>query len=132
MKLLSLSVLLMLMAINAAYASDSQSFVLAMDYSTYFHVADNDTFSSVKKALAESPYEKKGIVAAKEDLSVDEKKWNTFKDFKTKARNLSGGGFVDANDGVSVGAFAGYQFDEIDENKLNEAYSLTVNVKLAL
>lgn len=131
MKLFVLSALLMLTAFTA-HASEDQTFVLAMDYSAYLRIAQNDAFGEARKALIENPYEKKGVVIAEEISSEDDEKWNTIKEFSTKQRNLSGGGFVNTNDRVAVGAFAGYQFDEIDENKLNEAYSLTINVNIAL
>ncbi|MBR1777079.1 MAG: hypothetical protein IJ752_00635 [Alphaproteobacteria bacterium] len=133
MKLLFLSALLALTAINAARASESdRSFMLAMDYSSYLRMADNDTFGAAKNVLAENPYEKREAVPSEITAAGEQEKWNAVKDLKSKPHTLSGGGFIDTNDRVSVGAFAGYQFDEIDENKLNEAYSLTINVKVAL
>lgn len=131
MKLFVLSALLMLTAFTAR-ASEDQSFVLAMDYSDYLRIAQNDTIGEAKKVLTEKPYEKKEAVA--KPVEKDDGKWNTIKEFNSKRHNLSGGGFVNTNDRVAVGAFAGYQveYDEINENKLNEAYSLTVNVNIAL
>lgn len=132
MKLFVLSALLMLTAF-AARASEDQSFVLAMDYSVYLRMAQNDTINEAKKALAEDPYEKKEKVAVEEKSLEDDEKWNTIKEFKPKQRrNLSGGGFVNTNDRVAVGAFAGYQYDDVDENRLNEEYSLKINVNIAL
>lgn len=130
MKLFILSALLILTAF-VARASEDQSFVLAMDYSVYLRMAQTSKFDAAKEALVENPYEKKDAVIAEEIASEDDEKWNTVKDFK-KTRTLSGGGFVNTNDRVAVGAFAGYQFDEIDENRLNEAYSLKINVNIAL
>ena len=130
MKLLYLSALLVLTAFNA-YASEEKSFMLAMDYSDYLRMAQTDTFGAAKEALAENPYEKKGTVIIEKTLSEDDGKWNTVKDFK-KTRTLSGGGFVNTNEHVAVGAFANYQYDDIDESRLNEAYSLKINVNIAL
>ena len=130
MKLFILSALLILTAFTAR-ASEDQSFMLAMDYSAYLRIAQTNRFGAAKEALIENPYEKKDAVIAEEMLSEDDEKWNTVKDF-TKTRTLSGGGFVNTNDRVAVGAFAGYQYDEIDENRLNEAYSLKINVNIAL
>ena len=131
MKLFVLSALLMLTAVSAR-ASGDQSFTLAMDYSDYPRFAQNDTFDAARDALKENPYEKKAIVVEVSD--EDDEKWNTIKEFNSKQHNLSGGGFVNTNNRVAVGAFAGYQFeyDDINENKLNEAYSLTINVNIAL
>ena len=131
MKLFVLSALLMLTAF-AARASEDQSFVLAMDYSAYLKIAQSDTLDAAKNVLTENPYEKKKTSVAKERPIQNNEKWNSVKDYKAKPHNLVGGGFVNTNDRVAVGAFAGYQYDEIDENKLNEAYSLTINVNIAL
>ena len=132
MKLFVLSALLMLTAFNA-HASEDRPFMLAMGYSDYLRIAQSDSFGEVKKALIENPYEKKDGIDTDEILPEDDEKWNTIKDFK-KTRTLSGGGFVNTNDRVAVGAFAGYQveYDEINENRLNEAYSLKINVNIAL
>ena len=130
MKLLYLTSFLILAAFNA-HAVEDKPFTMAMDYSVYLRIAQTDTFGAAKEALAENPYEKKGTVITEKTLSEEDGKWNTVKDFK-KTRTLSGGGFVNTNDHVAVGAFAGYQFDEIDENRLNEAYSLKINVNIAL
>ncbi len=130
MKLFVLSALLMLTAFTA-HASEEQPFVLAMDYSVYLRMAQNDTFGEAKKALIENPYEKKDAAIAEEISSEDDEKWHPVKDFK-KTKNLSGGGFVNTSDRVAVGAFANYQYDDIDENRLNEAYSVKINVNIAL
>ena len=130
MKLFVLSALLMLTAVSAR-ASEDQSFVLAMDCSAYLRMAENDMFREAREALIENPYESKGGVIAGEMPSEEDEKWNTVKNFK-KTKTLSGGGFVNTNDRVAVGAFAGYQYDESDENKLYEAYSLKINVNIAL
>ena len=131
MKLFYLTALLMLVSVGA-YASEERSFMLAMDYSSYVRMAQNDTFNVAKEALTENPYaQKKAVPVIEKTLSEDDEKWNTVKDFK-KTKNLSGGGFVNTTDRVAVGAFAGYQFDEINEDRLNEAYSLTINVNIAL
>ncbi|MBO4520529.1 MAG: hypothetical protein J5787_04925 [Alphaproteobacteria bacterium] len=130
MKLFVLSALLMLTAFNAR-ASEDQSFLLAMDYSVYARLAQNDTFGTVKKALNENPYEKRSDAVAEQKPVQNGEKY-TVKDLKSRPRNLIGGGFVNTNDRVAVGAFAGYQYDEINEDKLNEAYSLTINVNIAL
>ena len=118
MKLFVLSALLMLTAFTA-HASEEQPFVLAMDYSVYLRMAQNDTFGEAKKALIENPYEKKDAAIAEEISSEDDEKWHPVKDFK-KTKNLTGGGF------------ANYQYDDIDENRLNEAYSVKINVNIAL
>ena len=134
MKLFILSALLMLTAVSA-HASEEQSFVLAMDYSAYVRLArNNDMFDAAREVLIENPYEKKAPVITEEISSEDDEKWNTIKEFNSRQRNLSGGGFMNTNDRVAVGAFAGYQFeyDEINENRLNEAYSLKINVNIAL
>ena len=131
MKLFVLSALMMLTAVSAR-ASEDQPFFLAMDYTVYARFAQNNRFDTAKEALKENPYEKKNVIVEPSDK--DDAKWNTIKEFNSKQRNLSGGGFVNTNDRVAVGAFAGYQFeyDEINENRLNEAYSLTINVNIAL
>ena len=131
MKLFVLSALLMLTAVSAR-ASDERSFVLAMDYSAYLQVVQNDTFGEARKALLDNPYEKKTKVEVEEKSSEDDEKWNTIKEFNSRQRNLSGGGFVNTSDRVAVGAFANYQYDDIDEERLNEAYSLKINVNIAL
>ena len=130
MKLLYLSALLVLTAFNA-YAFEDKPFMLAMDYSDYLRIAQTDTFGAAKEALAENPYEKKDSAVVEKIAPEEDEKWNTVKDFK-KTKTLSGGGFVNTNDRVALGAFAGYRFDEIDENRLNEAYSLKINVNIAL
>ena len=130
MKLFVLSALLMLTAF-AARASEGQSFVLAMDYSTYLRIAQNDMFGEARKALTENPFEEKESPDAEEVSSEDDAKWNPVKTFK-KPKKLSGGGFIDTNDSVAVGAFAGYQYDGIDENKFDEEYSVKINLNIAL
>ena len=131
MKLFILSALFMLTAVSAR-ASENQSFMLAMDYSDYLRVAQDDTISAAKKALRENPYDQKKVVIEKTTSAEDDEKWNTIKEFNSKQRTLSGGGFVNTNDRVAVGAFANYQYDDIDESRLNEAYSLKINVNIAL
>ncbi len=132
MKLFALSALLMLTAFHAS-ASEDRSFTLAMGYSDYLRIAQSDSFGEARKALIENPYESRGDAIAGEKLSEEDEKWNTIKNFK-KTRTFSGGGFVNTNNRVAVGAFAGYQYeyDEINEIKLNEAYSLKINVNIAL
>ena len=131
MKLFVLSALLMLTAVNAR-ASEDMSFMLAMDYSDYLRVAQNDTIGAAKKAISENPYAVKKVVIEQKTSVDDDEKWNTIKEFNSKQRTLSGGGFVNTNDRVAVGAFANYQYDDIDESRLNEAYSLKINVNIAL
>ena len=133
MKSSYLSALLILLTAGSSFAAESENaFVLAMDYGSYLRMADNSAIDTAKEALAENPYEKKETIPQKDDMTNNDEKWKTVKDFKAKPRNLSGGGFVDTTDRVSVGAFAGYEFDERDETRQNENYSVTINVKMAL
>ena len=131
MKSLYLSALLILITAGSSFAAEN-SFVLAMDYASYLRMADNNAFDAAKEELNKTSYDTEKKVPMESDIRNDEEKWNTVKDFKAKPRNLSGGGFVNTNDRVSVGAFAGYEFDERDETRQNENYSVKFNVKMAL
>ena len=133
MKALYLSALFILSTAVSAFAADAERpFVLAMDYVSYLRIAENNAFEAAHEVLNENPYEVKKKTPANVDEKDDQEKWNTIKDFKAKPRNLSGGGFVDMNDRAAVGAFAGYEFDERDETRQNENYSVKINVKVAL
>ena len=57
----------------------------------------------------------------------------SFKDLKNKPRSVSGEASFEANDTLSIGAAAGYTFpEETDQNKFDKAYSLKINLEMAL
>lgn len=134
MKLFLCSVLLFLAAIGRADASGFEKpFVLAMDFSVLTQLAQNDSFQDAKKILNdEKGFEKRPAPVKKASVD-DAEKWNQVKEFKNKPRSVSGEASFDANDSLSIGAAAGYTFpDETDQNKTDKAYSVKINVEMAL
>lgn len=134
MKLLFLSAVLFLTAVNHATASGFEKpFVLAMDYSVLTRLAQNDSFNDARKVLNdEKPFEKESA-AAETIPANDAEKWEPVRDLKNKPRSVSGEASFNANDTLSIGAAAGYTFpEETDQNKIDKAYSLKINVEVAL
>lgn len=134
MKVFFLSAFLFLMTMNQAVASGfGEPFVLAMDYSVLTRLAQNDVFDEAGKIFDEQKFEKKTSPDAQSVPSDDEDKWESVRDLKNKPRSLSGEASFDANDTVSIGAAAGYTFpEETDQAKYDKAYSLKLNVEMAL
>lgn len=134
MKVFFLSAFLFLMTMNQAVASGfGEPFVLAMDYSVWTRLAQNDVFDQAGKIFDEQKFEKKTSPDAQSVPSDDEDKWESVRDLKNKPRSLSGEASFDANDTVSIGAAAGYTFpEETDQAKYDKAYSLKLNVEMAL
>ncbi len=134
MKVFFLSAFLFLMTMNQAVASGfGEPFVLAMDYSVLTRLAQNDVFDQAGKIFDEQKFEKKASPDAQSVPSDDEDKWESVRDLKNKPRSLSGEASFDANDTVSIGAAAGYTFpEETDQAKYDKAYSLKLNVEMAL
>lgn len=134
MKLLFLSAVLFLTAVSHAAASGFEKpFVLAMDYSVLTRLAQNDSFNDARKVLNdEKPFEKESA-AAETIPANDAEKWEPVRDLKNKPRSVSGEASFNANDTLSIGAAAGYTFpEETDQNKIDKAYSLKINVEVAL
>ena len=134
MKLLILSAVLFLTAVNHAAASGFEKpFVLAMDYSVLTRLAQNDSFNDARKVLNdEKPFEKEPA-AAETIPANDAEKWEPVRDLKNKPRSVSGEASFNANDTLSIGAAAGYTFpEETDQNKIDKAYSLKINAEVAL
>ena len=134
MKLFLFSAFLLLTAINHADASGfGKPFVLAMDYSVLTRLAQNDSFEDARKILnEETPYEQEPPVT--DVMAVDDaEKWESVRDLKNKTRSVSGEASFEANETLSIGAAAGYTFpQETDQAKIDKAYSLKVNVEMAL
>lgn len=134
MKLSFLSAVLFLTAVNHAAASGFEKpFVLAMDYSVLTRLAQNDSFNDARKVLNdEKPFEKESAVVETIPAN-DAEKWEPVRDLKNKPRSVSGEASFNANDTLSIGAAAGYTFpEETDQNKIDKAYSLKINVEVAL
>ena len=135
MKYLFTFAFLFLATFNQAKAYDLEKpFVLAMDYSILMHLAQNDTFYEAKEMLKEDPkIEKKDPLMIPDPQEDDSEKWEPVKDLKSKPRSFSGEASFDANDNVSIGAAAGYTFPEqTEQNKIDKAYSLKINLEMAL
>ena len=134
MKLFLFSAVAFLSAMTHANASGFEKpFVLAMGYSVLTHLAQNDSFNDARKILNdESPFEKESAVV--ETIPADDaEKWEPVRDLKNKPRSVSGEASFNANDTLSSGAAAGYTFpEETDQNKIDKAYSLKINVEVAL
>ncbi len=134
MKLFLFSAFLLLTAINHADASGfGKPFVLAMDYSVLTRLAQNDSFDDARKILnEETPYEQEPSVT--DTMAVDDaEKWESVRDLKNKTRSVSGEASFEANETLSIGAAAGYTFpQETDQAKIDKAYSLKINVEMAL
>ena len=105
-----------------------------MDYSVLTRLAQNDVFDEAGKIFDEKNFEKKTAPDVQSVSSdEDDEKWESVRDLKNKPRSLSGEASFDANDTVSIGAVAGYTFpEETDQAKYDKAYSLKLNVEMAL
>lgn len=133
MKSFLVSAFLLLTAVRPACAfCFEKPFVLAMDYSVLTRPAQNGSFDDAKKILNEkSPFEKE--TPAETTPVDDSEKWEQVKDLKNKPRSVSGKASFNANDSLSIGAAAGYTFpEETDQNKTDKAYSVKINVEMAL
>lgn len=134
MKLFAVAAFLFLAVVNHVEASDFEKpFVLAMDYSVLTRLAQNDTFHEAKKFLDnEKKFEKEAPELQKVPFDDSEKR-EPVKDLKNKPRSVSGEASFEANDTLSIGAAAGYTFpEETDQNKFDKAYSLKINLEMAL